>query len=132
MYGIAVLWSGRVPRNLQAVKAPAASAPASEWLSALRQASRGAEPQPLLARVRDAVDGAAQGLWCVFSRDPMPDTPVFCQPPQETPSCRARSWQGLARYSTRQPCAPHLGLEGHCAGETAPLATIICMAYMRQ
>ena len=70
--GSAVLWRGRVPPDLREAEALAASATADEWQDALRQASVGAEPQPMLAptleglQARDAADGGALERWCAW------------------------------------------------------------------
>ena len=73
-----------MPRKLLAVKSPAASAGESEWHSAQRQASGGAEPQLMLTHAPDAVDGAAPELWCVFFPETLCQSPLcFVRPPPE-------------------------------------------------
>ena len=100
-----MLWSGCVPSDLPVDEESLASAPASERLSALRQAGGGAEPQLMLAHARGAADRAAVELWCASLLGPLPATLLCCQPKGPSP-CRAgqgKAWCCAACVSL----APH-------------------------
>ena len=101
-----MLWSGCVPSDLQVDEESSASAPASERLSALRQASGGAKPQLMLAHARGADDSAARELWCASLLGPFASHPSVLSGSPETSSHRAshgKAWRGAACVSL----APH-------------------------